>query len=603
MSFVYFLSCLLFESSKIDLSEEIDQPPEAQINAPTGSETYYSDQPTQFSAIVFDAEDSVEELEISWTSDLAGELSLSISPNENGEISDSTLLGVGEHLIQLSVTDSAGNQTIAEVEVSVSGENLVPECAIFSPFDGARFIAGETIEFSGIATDANIPNEDLQVEWSSDNDGILGNSTPSSEGDASFSTTQLSALEHLITMKVIDDIAAECTDQVLIQVMNAPVVSILEPAAGSVVELGTQVLFEALVTDVEDPYNSIELEWSSSIDGILGTGNPDSQGTVYFVADSLSSGEHEIFLTAQDSDELVSSDDINLIVNIAPEIESIELSPSSPAPVGSVLCLATVFDDEDNLSFSYSFSNQTTGEEYTQISSNDSSASFDLSSTNIHLSDTLVCRVMVTDSAGATDSASTSVTVNAGSPYFTTPATISPNSGVVTGTQLQCSAEAEMYGQGPLTPNYQWWVSGSLVGTGSTFFIGSNNTDTGDIVACEAQATGTSGLTTSSFASVVVENTAPVISSINLEQSSSPSSILICSVSATDIDEDTLSYSFEFQNQSSSTSYGTGVVNHSSSTLDIDTTNIQAGDITKCIVTVSDGYSSQTDSTTITIGS
>lgn len=603
MLFVFVTSCVLFETGKIEFPDDTDLPPEIVLHSPSGEGSYYSDQPIQFSATISDAEDSVEDLQISWSSDRDGALSLSVTPDENGTLSDSALLSFGEHQIQLSVTDSAGNQSTEQLSLSVAGENLIPECAIVEPSEGLVFIVGDAIEFTALATDANISNDLLTVEWSSNQDGSLGSSVPDVDGNVQFSTNQLSGGEQLITMQVQDEIGAECIAQVSITLVNAPIVSILSPETDSVVEYGTQVLFEALVTDEEDALNSISLEWVSSLDGELETGHPDSQGTVYFVASNLSAGEHTIFLTAEDSDALVGSDEISLLVNVQPEIISTSISPYSPAPNGIVVCAAEVSDSEDDThTYSYNFSNQSTGEDYGAGILDGETASLALSTTNIQLSEVLICAVDVVDQGGFSASDSTTVTVNAASPSFTSLATITPDTGVITGTELECSATAEQYGQSSLTPSYRWLVDGIAIGFGSSFTVGANNTDVGDAVSCEASVTGTTGLTASSSDVVIVENSSPIIHSIALTPAPSYlSSTLNCALDVTDIDEDTLSYSFAFQNQTTGVSYGTTTTTTGAGQLTLATAAAQEGDIIECLATVSDGVATLTDIATSTI--
>ena len=605
MWLIFFSSCVLFESSTIEFPDEIatDSAPKAEISSPIAAGIYYADQPIQFSALISDEEDSPELLQINWTSDREGNLSLSLTPTGSGEMSGATSLRAGEHLLQLSVTDSGGNQTTEQVNISVLEENMAPTCAILEPLADQIFIAGTEIRFIGKATDENTVNSSLQVEWFSSQDGALGSSIPTDDGVVEFSTTSLSAYENTVTMSVHDDFGAECTAQITLSLMNAPVVSILDPLDGTAIAPGIPVLFAAEVSDAEDSNNSLELEWSSSIDGLLGTGRPDSQGTVYFVAENLQLGTHEIFLTAEDSDSLVGVDDITLYVNLPPEIERINISPRSPAPVATVTCEAMVSDEgEESPAIDYYFSNLTTAEEYAPTSISGQSAAIDLSQTNTQLGDTLTCHAEVTDAAGAMTSASTSVTVNAGSPFFTMEAEITPSTGIVTGTELQCAAQAQIYNQSSLIPTYQWLVNGTVAGNGASFLVGSNNTDVGDTIACTANATGSSGLPSTSTAAVIVENSTPVISSVSLSPNPlSLSAPAICTVAATDIDETTLSYSFLFQNQSSGASYGAGTINGSSSTLDLGTTSAQSGETIECIVTVYDGIATETGSAASTI--
>ena len=45
---------------------------------------------------------------------------------------------------------------------------------------------------------------------------------------------------------------------------------------------------------------------------------------------------------------------------------------------------------------------------------------------------------------------------------------ITPNTGIHTGTEVSCLASGDDLNDGPLTPDYDWSVSGNVIGTGST---------------------------------------------------------------------------------------------------------------------------------------
>ena len=76
---------------------------------------------------------------------------------------------------------------------------------------------------------------------------------------------------------------------------DAPVVTITSPASGASVPESTAVVFAGAATDAEDgPLADTTLRWSSSIDGLLGSGDSLSVAT-------LTPGQHTITLRADDS--------------------------------------------------------------------------------------------------------------------------------------------------------------------------------------------------------------------------------------------------------------------------------------------------------------
>ncbi|MFW5947349.1 MAG: hypothetical protein ACOCUW_02545 [Gemmatimonadota bacterium] len=93
---------------------------------------------------------------------------------------------------------------------------------------------------------------------------------------------------------------------------NVPEPVIEAPADGSVYDEGDTVTFEGAATDVEDgDLPGSALEWSSSIDGELGDG-------ATLEVPELSVGDHEIALTALDSDGNIGTTSIAVIVRAVP---------------------------------------------------------------------------------------------------------------------------------------------------------------------------------------------------------------------------------------------------------------------------------------------
>ena len=141
--------------------------PDIEMLTPISDEKYYASELIQFSALVSDTEDSVEELIVVWTSDLDGELALDTTVNADGEISDYTYLTEGNHAIELRVEDSTGKVSTDEVVIQVGGPNNEPTCSFTEPLDGDTFLLGDLIVFSGSAVDVDIPNNQLLVDISS----------------------------------------------------------------------------------------------------------------------------------------------------------------------------------------------------------------------------------------------------------------------------------------------------------------------------------------------------------------------------------------------------------------------------------------------------
>jgi hypothetical protein len=183
--------------------------------------------------------------------------------------------------------------------------NVPPVATILTPADGDMFGLGQSIAFSGMADDAEDgPLSGASLEWSSDIDGVIGTGT-------SFSFSGLSAGPHTISLIATDSDGAQGRDQIMITVGGGnatPTATILAPSDGDVFTVGASIMFDGTGDDPEDgPLTGASLEWTSSIDGPIGTGES-------FSTTALSVGMHTITLTATDSDGAMGTDEIDITV-------------------------------------------------------------------------------------------------------------------------------------------------------------------------------------------------------------------------------------------------------------------------------------------------
>ncbi|MCP4389991.1 MAG: LamG domain-containing protein, partial [Gammaproteobacteria bacterium] len=113
-----------------------------------------------------------------------------------------------------------------------------------------------------------------------------------------------------------------------------PAVTISQPTAGSVFTAGDTIMFSASANDIEDGDLSSGLQWTSDLDGHLGTGSS--------ISAILSVGDHLVGASVTDSSGLTGSNAVNLSVsaiNTQPTITI--LSPADGAQ----------FDTNDTISF------------------------------------------------------------------------------------------------------------------------------------------------------------------------------------------------------------------------------------------------------------
>ena len=167
---------------------------------------------------------------------------------------------------------------------------------------------------------------------------------------------------------------------------------------------------------------------------------------------------------------------------------------------------------------------------------------------------------------------------------FSSAATISPPTGVLTGMTLICSATATDSNGDVVTPSFEWTVGEVSVQTGDSYTVTASDTDVGDRIDCTATAVTSDDQTVTSSTSVLLENTGPVLGEVAILPDTEVvnDSVLTCTGSVTDPDEDGLSPSYAWV--MSEMEVGTGAE------LDLYTTEAQPLDSVECQVSVIDSH-------------
>jgi hypothetical protein len=156
---------------------ETNTDPACAIALPLDGATGYPGEAVAFEATVSDAEDAVEDLVATWSSDLDGELGGG-SPDADGLLTDSfTDLSQGTHVLTLAVVDTGGGSCESSVGYTVGAP---PEITLVAPSDGAVFNQGAAVTFEATVVDDADSGPDLSIAWESDLDGSL--STAGADG-------------------------------------------------------------------------------------------------------------------------------------------------------------------------------------------------------------------------------------------------------------------------------------------------------------------------------------------------------------------------------------------------------------------------------------
>ncbi|HUF54249.1 MAG TPA: S8 family serine peptidase [Dehalococcoidia bacterium] len=220
---------------------------------------------------------------------------------------------LGTHDVTIEVRDPfMGIRTVEINEVTFV--NTPPLVEVIEPDDGETFYATQSIEFSAFVFDPEepIPFPQNRIIWESDIDGEFGT--------GSTFEANLSQGDHTVTVTATDTKGVATAVSFSLNILSGegiPTVQITSPAESpSFHGPGEQITFIGNATDPEDEaLTGASLEWSSSIDGFLGTGEQIT-ATLSGGSNCADYRDHVITLQATDSDSHEVTDEIHVVVTI-----------------------------------------------------------------------------------------------------------------------------------------------------------------------------------------------------------------------------------------------------------------------------------------------
>ena len=343
-------------------------------------------------------------------------------------------------------------------------------------------------------------------------------------------------------------------------------------------------------SDPEGDIPSVSYIWTNETNGVqIGT------GASLTITSSMATGLDQISCTATATDSYGATDieSVSIFVDeTIPEFgAAASVSPSVGVTTSSSLSCSGVASDPDGTSISYEY---VWSVGTTILGSN---ASITLSPASVQPTDVVTCTITATDGAGEQATSAASVMLDNTAPVLSG-ATITPNVGVDSSTVLSCTVNVADADLENLTPTYAWSHDGVLLGSGSSLNLTPNLIEPGDEVLCTASVTDGYGATATDVHAVSVENTVPVIDSLNITPTLSYNDgTLTCVVGATDADNQTLSTTYEWSNDTQGVTLGT------SSSLTLDSNTADRGDIITCSVVVLDtSGDSVSDMVSLTLG-
>lgn len=279
---------------------------------------------------------------------------------------------------------------------------------------------------------------------------------------------------------------------------TAPTLDLLAPSSGSAFVQGDEITFSAVANDAEDGSLDASIEWTSSINGTLGTG-------ATIVTTALNKGSHVITARVTDSNGNVISKTLNLTIlpntNTPPTVSVAMPSENATSTQGSyVFFQATASDFEDgDITAAIAWSSSINGALGT-------GGNFGRSDLSIG---THVITASITDSQGNTTTAVRNITVQAPVNTAPTVSITSPANGasLTAGVSFTLSGSANDTQQGNMSSSIQWLLNGTtVIANGASGTATISNPGSYSIVA---RVTDNGGLTGSQTVNVTVVSAPP----------------------------------------------------------------------------------------------
>jgi hypothetical protein len=201
----------------------------------------------------------------------------------------------------------AGSQVLDSLAVSANA----PQVSIVAPAGGETISQPYTVKWQ--ASDADGDQLRFIVRYSPDGGGqwqVIGFGLVGTE--MPFDPAQVPGGDNAIIEVLASDglNTTTATSGTFSVPAKPPTAQVVLPEDSSRIRRGDLLRLEGSATDLEDgALSGTALQWSSSIDGDLGTGE-----TLY--TNTLSSGTHIISLTARDSDGMEGQDEVTIYVGV-----------------------------------------------------------------------------------------------------------------------------------------------------------------------------------------------------------------------------------------------------------------------------------------------
>ncbi|MEC7986030.1 MAG: SUMF1/EgtB/PvdO family nonheme iron enzyme [Myxococcota bacterium] len=458
-------------------------------------------------------------------------------PSETGESRCEYEPQLGDELIQVEVIDPFEDDFVADLPIVVE-DSQPPFIDMLQPASLDYYYADQKVLFSALVSDAEDTADLLLLSWHSSLEGDLDlDTTPDSLGYIEDSQYLIPG-EHVISLMATDRDGKEAMAEATIMVgltNTDPSCEIVEPENLSAYAYGSNVSFMAQVSDPEVGMERLQASWSSDKDGALGLAMPNLEGEVVLNISSLSLDTHVISFRVEDDAGGVCMDTLLVSITSPPEISILTPGNGGTFNQGeSIAFSANITDPEDPPDLlDVSWESSIDGLFSNKIPELSGSVVFPYAqlSAGQHF-----ITVSATDTVGYTSTENFSLIIN--TPPEQPTVEISPNPAYAT-DDLNAVVDNLVDADGNfVSVRYEWFQNGTLTGQAAAS-VASSDTAKGDVWEVYAYPDDGSTEGLPAHASVIVQNTPPTVTAVQLSATANVfnDSSLSCSGTAVDPDE------------------------------------------------------------------
>ncbi|MCO4770708.1 MAG: hypothetical protein KDA24_11820 [Deltaproteobacteria bacterium] len=321
--------------------------PGASILAPETGSVFREGEVIEVRGFVDDNRTRVSDLLVSWSSSIEGQLFEGPPDDDAGGTALAlTLEELGEHVITLRVVDPRGGIGSDAVTITVL-ENSAPEALVLNPTPEGIYHSDVDVPLIGVVSDAEDESGELIVSWTVDGELLVEGE---SADDAGYNS-QIVALDegpHSLEFTVIDTEGKSSSAATAFTVRgpnSPPECSLDLPENGEEFTTGENIQFVGTATDADVPSSSLSVEWTSSVDGVIGNSIPADSGTVTFDTTSLGGGAPTITMVVTDEVGVTCADTVSLVIESPPSITILAPVDGSTVGLGSYVSVNSQVSD------------------------------------------------------------------------------------------------------------------------------------------------------------------------------------------------------------------------------------------------------------------